>query len=47
LGAALELPELIAFDIGGFRFPLVCAIIGATFFSLVVGLLTRRRVPPY
>jgi uncharacterized membrane protein YeaQ/YmgE (transglycosylase-associated protein family) len=46
VGGALGLPELIAFDIGGFRFPLVYAIIGATLFSVVVGLLTRRR-PPY
>jgi uncharacterized membrane protein YeaQ/YmgE (transglycosylase-associated protein family) len=41
----LGLPELIAFDIGGWRFPLVYAVIGATLFSLVVGLLTRRRRP--
>jgi uncharacterized membrane protein YeaQ/YmgE (transglycosylase-associated protein family) len=46
IGGALGLPELIAFDIGGWRFPLVYAIIGATVFSLVVGLATRRR-PPY
>lgn len=39
----LGLPEFIAFDIGGWRFPLVYAVIGATLFSLLVGLLTRRR----
>jgi uncharacterized membrane protein YeaQ/YmgE (transglycosylase-associated protein family) len=43
VGTALGLPELLAFDIGGFRFPLVYAIIGATLFSLTVGLLTRGR----
>jgi uncharacterized membrane protein YeaQ/YmgE (transglycosylase-associated protein family) len=46
VATALGLPELIAFDIGGWRFPLVYAIIGATLFALVVGLITRRR-PPY
>jgi uncharacterized membrane protein YeaQ/YmgE (transglycosylase-associated protein family) len=43
---ALGLPELLAFDIGGWRFPVVYAVIGATLFALIVGLLTRRRVPP-
>jgi uncharacterized membrane protein YeaQ/YmgE (transglycosylase-associated protein family) len=46
VATALGLPEFIAFDIGGWRFPLVYAIIGATLFALVVGLITRRR-PPY
>jgi uncharacterized membrane protein YeaQ/YmgE (transglycosylase-associated protein family) len=45
LAGVAGLPEMIAFDIGGFRFPLVWAIIGATIFSLVVGLLTRPRRP--
>jgi uncharacterized membrane protein YeaQ/YmgE (transglycosylase-associated protein family) len=45
VAGALGLPEMIAFDIGGWRFPLIYAIIGATLFSLVVGLLTRTRVP--
>jgi len=43
VAGALGLPEFIAFDIGGWRFPLVYAIIGATLFSLVVGVLSRRR----
>jgi uncharacterized membrane protein YeaQ/YmgE (transglycosylase-associated protein family) len=47
VGGALGLPEFIAFDIGGWRFPLVYAILGATLFSLVVGALSRRRGPPY
>jgi uncharacterized membrane protein YeaQ/YmgE (transglycosylase-associated protein family) len=47
VGAALGLPEFIAFDIGGWRFPLVYAVIGATLFSLVIGVLTRSRRPPY
>jgi uncharacterized membrane protein YeaQ/YmgE (transglycosylase-associated protein family) len=47
VGAAVGLPELIAFDIGGFRFPLIYAVIGATLFSLIVGLITRRRPPIY
>jgi uncharacterized membrane protein YeaQ/YmgE (transglycosylase-associated protein family) len=45
VGSALGLPELLAFDIAGWRFPVVYAIIGATLFSLVVGLLTRGRAP--
>jgi uncharacterized membrane protein YeaQ/YmgE (transglycosylase-associated protein family) len=45
VAGALGLPEMIAFDIGGWRFPLIYAIIGATLFSLAVGLLTRTRVP--
>jgi uncharacterized membrane protein YeaQ/YmgE (transglycosylase-associated protein family) len=45
VGNALGLPELLAFDIAGFRFPVVYAIIGATLFALVVGLLTRGRYP--
>jgi uncharacterized membrane protein YeaQ/YmgE (transglycosylase-associated protein family) len=47
IGGALGLPELLAFDIGGFRFPVVYAIIGATLFSLIVGLLSRSRGPRY
>jgi uncharacterized membrane protein YeaQ/YmgE (transglycosylase-associated protein family) len=47
VGTALGLPEFIAFDIGGFRFPVVYAIIGATLFALVVGLITRSRAPRY
>jgi uncharacterized membrane protein YeaQ/YmgE (transglycosylase-associated protein family) len=43
VAGALGLPEFIAFDIGGWRFPVVYAILGATLFSLVVGVLTRSR----
>jgi uncharacterized membrane protein YeaQ/YmgE (transglycosylase-associated protein family) len=43
IGGALGLPELLAFDIGGWRFPVVYAVIGATLFSLVIGVLSRGR----
>jgi uncharacterized membrane protein YeaQ/YmgE (transglycosylase-associated protein family) len=45
LAGALGLPELFVVQIGTWPFPVVWAIIGATLFSLVVGLLTRRRPP--
>jgi len=43
VGAALGLPEIFVVQIGGYPFPVVYAIIGATLFSIVVGLLTRPR----
>lgn len=43
LGGALGLPELFVVNIGGWAFPVIWAIIGATLFSLVVGLLSRGR----
>lgn len=44
LAGATGLPELFVIQIGGWAFPVVWAIIGATIFSLLVGLLSRR--PP-
>lgn len=43
LAGALGLPELFILDIGGWPFPVIWSIIGATLFTLVVGLLTRGR----
>jgi uncharacterized membrane protein YeaQ/YmgE (transglycosylase-associated protein family) len=46
LAGATGLPELFVIQIGTWPFPVVWAIIGATLFSLVVGLLSRgTRVP--
>jgi uncharacterized membrane protein YeaQ/YmgE (transglycosylase-associated protein family) len=43
VAAALGLPEIFVVNVGGWAFPVIYAIIGATIFSIVVGLLTRRR----
>lgn len=43
IAGAAGLPEWFTVQIGGWRFPVVWAIIGATLFSLVVGMLTRGR----
>ena len=43
LAGALGLPELFVLSIGGWPFPVIWSIIGATLFSLVIGLLTRGR----
>jgi uncharacterized membrane protein YeaQ/YmgE (transglycosylase-associated protein family) len=43
LAGVLGLPELFVLDVAGWPFPVVWAIIGATLFSLVVGLLSRGR----
>lgn len=45
LAGALGLPELFVVSIGGWPFPVVWAIIGATLFALVIGLITRGRRP--
>lgn len=45
LAGVLGLPELLVFSIGGQPFPVLWAIIGATLFTLVIGLITRRRPP--
>ena len=45
LAGVLGLPELLVFNVGGQPFPVLWAIIGATLFTLVIGLLTRRRPP--
>lgn len=43
LAGALGLPELFVLQIGGWAFPVVWAILGATLFALGVGLLSRGR----
>lgn len=43
LAGVLGAPELFVVSIGGWPFPVVWAIIGATLFAIVVGLLTRGR----
>lgn len=43
LAGALGLPELFVVSIGGWPFPVIWSIIGATLFALVIGLLTRGR----
>lgn len=45
LAGVLGLPELFVLNIGGWPFPVIWSIIGATLFSLVVGLVTRGRRP--
>lgn len=45
LAGALGLPELLVFSVGGQPFPVLWAILGATLFTLLIGLLTRRRPP--
>ena len=43
LAGQLGLPELFVIEVGGQPFPVVWAIIGSLIFTLIVGLLTRRR----
>ncbi len=42
LAGALRLPELIAFPVGGMRFPIIWSIIGAALFVAVINLISRR-----
>jgi uncharacterized membrane protein YeaQ/YmgE (transglycosylase-associated protein family) len=44
LAGATGLPELFVVQIGGWAFPVIWAIIGATLFTLLVGLLSRPRL---
>lgn len=44
LARALGLPEIFAVTIGSETFPIIWSIIGSAVLSLVLGLLTRRRV---
>ena len=44
LARALGLPEFIPITIEGETFPLVWAVIGSAILSLILGLLTPRRV---
>jgi uncharacterized membrane protein YeaQ/YmgE (transglycosylase-associated protein family) len=45
LAASLGLPEVLVLEIGGQPFPVVWAILGATLFSFIVGLITRGTRP--
>jgi uncharacterized membrane protein YeaQ/YmgE (transglycosylase-associated protein family) len=47
VAGALGLPELLVLQIAGYPFPVVYAVLGATLFALVLGLLTRTRGPRY
>lgn len=38
------LPEPLAVDIGGQPFPVIWSIVGSLILSLILGLITRRRV---
>ena len=44
LARSLGLPEIFAVNIGGESFPIIWSIIGSAVLSLILGLLTRRRV---
>ena len=43
LAGTFGLPELFVISVGDFPFPVVWSIIGATIFSVVVGLVTSGR----
>lgn len=43
LAGTLGLPELFVVRIGDWPFPVIWAIVGATLFTIVVGLVTRGR----
>ena len=44
LARSLGLPEIFAVNIGGESFPIIWSLVGSTVLSLVLGLLSRRRV---
>ena len=44
LAGQLGLPEIFSINIEGETFPIVWGIIGSAILSLILGLLTRRRV---
>jgi uncharacterized membrane protein YeaQ/YmgE (transglycosylase-associated protein family) len=44
LAGKLGLPELVAFPVGGMRFPIIWSIIGAALFVAVINLISRPRV---
>jgi uncharacterized membrane protein YeaQ/YmgE (transglycosylase-associated protein family) len=44
LAGATGLPELFVVQIGDWAFPVIWAIIGATVFTLLVGLISRPRL---
>ncbi|MCL4295139.1 MAG: GlsB/YeaQ/YmgE family stress response membrane protein [Anaerolineae bacterium] len=43
LARQFGLPEVFAINIGGQPFPIIWSIVGSMIFSLILGLLTRRR----
>ena len=43
LAGRLGLPELLVVQVGSWPFPVVWAILGATLFSLIIGLVSRSR----
>lgn len=46
IAGALGLPEWLTVNIEGRPFPILWSIIGATLFTVVIGLLTRGRNEP-
>jgi len=42
LAGRLGLPELVAFPVGGMRFPIIWSIIGAALFVALINLISRR-----
>lgn len=44
LAGQLGLPEIFAVNVEGETFPVVWGVIGSAILSLILGLLTRRRV---
>jgi uncharacterized membrane protein YeaQ/YmgE (transglycosylase-associated protein family) len=44
LAGKLGLPELIAFPIAGWHFPIIWSIIGAALFVALINLISRPRV---
>ncbi len=45
LARTLQLPELLAIQVGETKFPVVWSIIGSTLFVAVISLLTRHQPP--
>lgn len=43
LAGRLGLPEFITIQIGAWAFPVVWAVLGATIFSLIIGVVSRGR----
>ncbi len=43
LARELGLPDLLVIQVGSQPFPVVWAIIGSLIFTLIIGMLTRRR----
>ncbi len=44
IARAMELPDILAINVGDTQFPIVWSIIGGALFAAVLGFLTRRRV---